>query len=92
MSNDLENVATCHGPAGLEFGFGATSLAKVDFLAVSQDEAFARSQTPDQGDIVFFASAFSSRETFGKSLRVRKAKSKPDAPLGCSNMLSTGSS
>jgi hypothetical protein len=92
MSYNFENMATCHGPTGLKFGVSATSLAKVDLLAISQDKALARSQTPYNADLVLLSAAFSSGEAFGKSFGVRKAKAKPDAPFGCRNTLSASKS
>jgi hypothetical protein len=91
VSNELDGVATVHGPRRLELCLRTSSTANVNFLPVGHHKAFPRREAPGESYFVFFATACSAREAFSNSFSIGKAKAKSDASLGLRNMLARSS-
>lgn len=64
----------------------------MNFLPIRQNETLSRSDTPDEGDVVFFATAgrsgFAGREGIG----VGEAEAPADAAFGVGNAFTAGDS
>lgn len=88
MSYHLEHVIAPHGPR--KVNDGTATVTVMDFLSIRQNEAFARSDTPDQGDVVLFAAArgacFAGREGVG----VGEAETPADAAFGVGDAFAAG--
>jgi hypothetical protein len=57
MCNDFQNVTPMNWPGSFKFGLATSALRGVNLLAVKLDHLFATGQTPDEANVMFFASA-----------------------------------
>jgi hypothetical protein len=72
MSDNLEDVIATHGPTEIEDT--ATGGGIVYLLTVSENQAFARGNGPDEGNVMLFTATGSTSLAGSKGFGVGKAK------------------
>ena len=84
MRHNLEHIISFHGPGKIKNAIATVGI--VYFLSIGKDKAFTGSQTPNEGNIVFFPTAVGTSLTSCQSFRIRKPKS-PVAPMDQKNTI-----